>query len=410
MKIVETFKVQVLPNSEQVIQFRELQHRYIAACNRVSQWIFEHDFELTQRKVHDALYYDLRDEFKLLAQITQSVIRTVISRYKTVQTKMKSTPYTFRDKNTGARYSERRTIEWLQKPIAFNQPVAVLLRNRDYSVKKEQRYSIATLTGRETVPYIVSDSAYFNKFTDGSWAFGAAELIERHNKWYLHIAVSKEVVEFDKSSVQHVVGIDRGLRQLVTSYDEQGKTHFFTGQDVMKTRRKFKRLRQQLQSKNTKSSKKRSSNINQRENRWMSDVNHQISKALVDYYGSNTLFVLEDLTNVRFATEKHAKSRRYEAVSWAFYDLEQKLSYKATEASSLVIKVARQYTSQRCPKCGTINKESRLHVTHEYCCQNCNYRSNDDRVAAMNIQHLGTEYIAGVENPRFTKLKPTDNA
>ena len=32
----------------------------------------------------------------------------------------------------------------------------------------------------------------------------------------------------------------------------------------------------------------------------MSDVNHRMSKTLVEKYGKNTLFVLEDLTGVSF--------------------------------------------------------------------------------------------------------------
>ena len=41
-----------------------------------------------------------------------------------------------------------------------------------------------------------------------------------------------------------------------------------------------------------------------RENRWMQDVNHCVSKALVKENPPKTLFVLEDLTNVRTATER----------------------------------------------------------------------------------------------------------
>ncbi len=49
--------------------------------------------------------------------------------------------------------------------------------------------------------------------------------------------------------------------------------------------------------------KRKIKSIGSRENRWMNDINHSITKALVDKYGENTLFVLEDLTNVRNATE-----------------------------------------------------------------------------------------------------------
>ncbi|WP_143450559.1 zinc ribbon domain-containing protein, partial [Ligilactobacillus agilis] len=56
---------------------------------------------------------------------------------------------------------------------------------------------------------------------------------------------------------------------------------------------------------------------------------------------------------------------------------------------------------QRCPKCGTIKKSHRNHDLHEYYCTNCDYRSNDDRLGAMNIQLLGTQYISGQEQPKF---------
>ncbi|MCT0197785.1 transposase, partial [Lactobacillus helveticus] len=108
-------------------------------------------------------------------------------------------------------------------------------------------------------------------------------------------------------------------------------------------RRKYKRLRAQLQAKGTKSAKRRLKKIGQRENRWMSDVNHRLTKTLIDHYGSNTIYALEDLTDVRFATEKSPKDQRYEIVSWAFYQFEQFLTYKANLNSSAVAKVPAKY-------------------------------------------------------------------
>lgn len=128
-------------------------------------------------------------------------------------------------------------------------------------------------------------------------------------------------------------------------------------------------------------------------NRWMSDINHQVSKTLVDKYGTGTVFSIEDLTNVRFATENVSKHPRYEQVSWAFYQFEQFLTYKAELQGSTVVKVDAHYTSQRCPKCGSIDKLARNHGTHEYHCTHCKYTSNDDRIGAMNIQLLGTNWV-----------------
>ena len=206
--------------------------------------------------------------------------------------------------------------------------------------------------------------------------------------------------------MRYVIGVDIGTSGTKTVlFDEKGNAQFVNGKDILAKRRHFKKLRQSLQKKNTKSAKRRIRKIGQRENRWMTDVNHQLSKALVDYYGPNTLFVLEDLTDVRFATEKHHKDSRYEAVSWAFYQVEQHLAYKARMNQSEVLKVDAHYTSQRCPKCGTVYKENRLNREHAFCCKNCSYKSNDDRVAAMNIQQLGTEWISGTERPHYTKVE-----
>ncbi|MGN7529842.1 UNVERIFIED_CONTAM: transposase, partial [Aerococcus urinaeequi] len=86
----------------------------------------------------------------------------------------------------------------------------------------------------------------------------------------------------DETNIQRIVGIDRGLRQILTIADDTTHTTFYSGKSLMKKRRCFKKLRQSLQAKNTKSSRRRLRTIERRENRWMNDVNHQLSKTLVD--------------------------------------------------------------------------------------------------------------------------------
>ena len=77
----------------------------------------------------------------------------------------------------------------------------------------------------------------------------------------------------------------------------------------------------------------------------MRDINHQVSKALVKNNPKHTLFVLEDLSGIRNATERVKTKDRYVSVSWSFYDLEQKLIYKAKQNQSSVIKVDPRYTA-----------------------------------------------------------------
>ena len=380
------------------MKFSKTMEQYRLACNYVSEYLFNNNFPLNKNEVQKVIYNTIREKFNLKSQMTISCIRSVIARYKTVKTQMARRPYKYQDQNTGEWYREVRDLNWLHKPISFNRPQVDLQRNRDWSYLSSGQLSINTLDGRVKVDPICRG---FNQYLDGTWKFGLAKLLKSSGKWYLHISATKEVADFDKQTVKHVVGLDRGLRFLATSYDEQGKTAFFDGQAIMRKRAKYQKLRATLQAKGTKSAKRRLKKLSGRENRWISDVNHCLSKTLVQKYGANTLFVLENLNGVSFERTDLPKALRNQNKSWAFYQLEQFLTYKAHLHNSEVVEVSAKYTSQRCPKCGVIKKDNRNHEKHEYHCTNCGYCSNDDRIGAMNIQLLGTQYISGQEQPKF---------
>ena len=227
---------------------------YRQACNAVSQYMFNHSFEMAQAKLNRALYHQLRKDYGLKAQMAQSAIRNVVARYRTVKTQLAQKPYRY---NTGRQdqygndiwENESRTLDWLWYPISFKRPQLDLQRNRDWSLKDNHVMSINTVNGRIKAPFTCQG---FDQYLDGTWQFGMAKILHVGSKWYMHISATKELPDYLKEQSQHVVGIDRGLRFLATAYDEQGKTLFFQGQEVMRKRRKFKRLRQQLQSKGTK--------------------------------------------------------------------------------------------------------------------------------------------------------------
>ena len=178
----------------------------------------------------------------------------------------------------------------------------------------------------------------FEKYFDGSWSFGTGKIVSLLGKWYFHIPMTKTTDEgLTPDNVKHVVGLDRGLRFIVTGYDEGGNTTFISGKDVIVKRDCFQKVRNELQAKGTKSAKKALKRISGRENRWMSDVNHQISKTLVGRYGSGTLFAVEYLAGVSFSEEnlsKRTKEQRKDLRTWSFYQLEQFLTYKAEAVGS----------------------------------------------------------------------------
>lgn len=396
----------IFQNDEDISKMIASQEAFRQGCNFVSDYMFNNNFPMNTTTLVKLLYHDLRSKFGLKSQMVQSCVRTMIARYRSTQTQLRKQRVWdgYKKDNHGKLVKNYvpKDLDFLWKPIKFKRPQLDLVRNRDYSHKSDNTMSLNTIYGRVTVQTIFNG---FEKYFDGTWKFGTAKVLKSDNHWYLNIAVTKEI-EKPEFKPKHVVGIDRGLRQLLTIYDEQGQTTFVNGKQILQKRRHYKRLRQQLQSKNTKSAKRRLEAIGQRESRWMNDVNHCLSKTLVNRYGSGTIFTLEDLTNVTFDTvSRRAKKNRYEHHSWSFYDFEQKLIYKAVASGSQVISCDAHYTSQRCPKCGLIDVKNRNKTKHEFCCQACSYRTNDDRVGAMNIQILGTLYNSGNLKPAFEKLE-----
>ena len=371
-EITITAKIQIVPSNDDKLLLNSTMSAYTDACNYVSNYVFQ-THNLKQFALNKELYSDLRDKFGLKSQMAQSVLKTAIARYKTI----------LENQN-----------EWI-KP-SFKKPQYDLVWNRDYSLT-QNCFSINTLNGRVKLPYFVEG---MSKYLDHTiYKFGTAKLVNKHGKYFLHIPVTYDVNDSNISDICNVVGIDRGINFVVATYDSKHKSDFVSGKSIKQKRASYSKLRKELQMRQTPSSRRRIKAIGQRENRWMQDVNHQVSKALIDNNPKHTLFVLEDLSGIRNATEHVRTKDRYVSVSWSFYDLEQKLIYKAKQNQSTVIKVDPRYTSQCCPICGHIEKANRNKKIHLFSCKNCGYQSNDDRIGAMNLYRMGINYLADSQVP-----------
>ena len=367
-----TAKIQILVNTDSKVLLDKTMSVYSDACNYVSAYVFRtHD--LKQFSLNKALYSTLRKKFGLKSQMAQSVFKTVIARYKTILENQK---------------------EWF-KPN-FKKPQYDLVWNRDYSLI-QKCFSVNTLNGRVKLQYFAEGMSKY--FDHTRYKFGTAKLVNKHGKYFLHIPVTYDIEESNISDICNVVGIDRGINFIVATYDSKHKSGFVNGRTIKQKRAHYSKLRKELQMRQTASARRRMKAIGQRENRWMQDVNHQVSKALVKNNPKHTLFVLEDLSGVRNATERVRTKDRYVSVSWSFYDLEQKLIYKAKQNQSTVIKVDPRYTSQCCPYVGTLKKANRNKKMHLFTCKNCGYKSNDDRIGAMNLYRMGINYLEDSQVP-----------
>ena len=366
IELTVTAKLLIKPTEEQKTLLLEAGRAFSKACNYVSDIVFD-THNLNQISLQKQTYDALRTVYNMPSQMACNVVRHVIGNYRTILA---------------------NKSEWI-KPN-YNHTTYPLSWNRDYLLR-ENYFSVGTLKGRIKLGY---DNGGMEKYFDGSWTFGLANVVNKHNKWYLHISMSKEFEQLQDFDVVNVVGVDLGINFTATAYDSNGKTTFFSGKQIKQKRGHYKKTRQQLQKRQTPSARRRLKAIGQRENRWINDINHCISKTLIDNNPKGTAFILEDLSGIRNATEKVRIKDRYVSVSWAFYDLRQKLEYKACLNGDKVIIVDPKYTSQTCPKCGHTERANRKKRIHTFMCKNCAYTSNDDRIGAMNLYRKGIEYLA----------------
>ena len=337
MEMTITAKIQLKATKEQKKVLSETMIAYRNSCNYISEYIFRtHDYK--QFSVHKSNYYKIRNNFGIGSQMACSVVRTVLARYKSI-------------KSSGLNGIKPK----------FKLPQYDLVWNRDYSLNNNV-FSVNTLEGRIKIPYYSKGMEQY--FDRSKYTFGTAKIVNKKGKFFLHIPVSFDVPDCDESQIQNVVGVDSGINFIVTTYDSKGKTGFVSGRNIKHIRARYSDVRKLLQMRKTPSSRRRLRLIGSRENRWMQDVNHCISKALVLNHPKNSLFVLEDLSGIRNRTERIRRKFRYVSVSWSFYDLEQKIDYKAKKYGSKMINVNPAYTSQTCPKCGHTEKSNRDKSKH----------------------------------------------
>jgi putative transposase len=179
-----------------------------------------------------------------------------------------------------------------------------------------------------------------------------------------------------------VIGIDRGIKKIaVTSTNK-----FFGGGQIKRVVNRYRKLRKALQSKGTRSAKRHLRIIRKKENRFRKDVNHVVSRRIVDALEPGTTIVLEDLKGIRESSKSWRKEQRYWVNGWGFFQLDSFLTYKASFAGCFVDHVDPRYTSRKCSRCGHTEKGNRVKQSI-FKCQHCGFTLNADLNAARNISN-----------------------
>jgi hypothetical protein len=162
---------------------------------------------------------------------------------------------------------------------------------RTYRLMSLDRVSLNTLEGRVLCRLLLGARQH-GMLVDPAWDVGGADLVWRGGVYYLHVTQNRETPQ-ETEPDGGTLGVDLGIVNLAT--DSAGER--FTGKIIPIVRGRYYLRRQRLQKVGTKNAKRRLRQMRRRESRFQSDVNHCISKKIVQKAAvSCKAIALEDLS------------------------------------------------------------------------------------------------------------------
>ena len=382
-------RVKLLPSPEQAQALQAT----LRSCNeaadhasRIAQTTGARDKYALQR----AVYHELKARFGLSAQPTVRVLGKVADAYTTRQANLKAG-------NLGRKGSPRRArIE--STPIGFRPDAAQPFDDRCLSWQMDARtVSIWTVAGRMKNLDFTSSPDQLKLLAE--YRQGESDLLCQDGQWFL--AATCEVPEQEENpDPVGFVGVDLGIVEIATTSTGDR----FAGRHLNRYRRRQNRLRAKLQAKNTKSAKRVLKRLRRREARRARDVNHRISKSIVERAErTDHGIVLEYLKGIR-GRVRQAKRNRSALHSWSFAQLRDFIGYKARRVGVPVLIVDPAYTSQTCSECDHTSRGNRP-SRNRFACRQCGVMLHADVNASRNLAHRGQ--VAWNAGRRSTAPTPT---
>jgi IS605 OrfB family transposase len=237
---------------------------------------------------------------------------------------------------------------------------------------KGGKISISTVDGRKKYQVIPNPS-----YAD--WEAVSCVLKVTKDRCILHVQYEKGSPPVKEWTSSDVLGIDRGITNIIATSDNK----LVNSKHLRNVKGKYRHVRSELQSKGTRSASRRYRAISGKERRFVRDVNHCISKTLVE--SDHGVFALEDLKGIRKGRKN--KATRKKIGSWSFNQLQEFIEYKAEAVGKQAVYVDPKFTSQQCSHCGHTAKKNRQGSS--FLCTNCGFSLNADLNASRNIARLG---------------------
>jgi len=345
--MILTLKIKLLPTVEQFDLLKETLIESNKSRNFISSIAFSKKV-FNQFKLHKECYYTAREKFNLSAQIIVRNIASVNDSYKI-------------DKKKVRKFKPLSSISYDSRILTYNK-VSV---------------SIWAIGGRVNIPFVCHNEKYLPHIK------GETHLVFKKGKFYLAQAI--EVPTEKINEVSDFIGVDFGLTDIAVTSD--GKKH--SAEWLNNYRSKKIKVRSSIQCKGTRSSKRLLKRLSGREKTTATIINHTISKSIVSAAKDQSKGVsIEDLTGIRFNSQKRNKTFKTKLGRWNFSQLRAFITYKSELAGVKLVVIDPRFTSQTCSECKHIGK--RTNKVFQCVNTNCKVDKVDaDFNAAQNISLLG---------------------
>jgi putative transposase len=245
-----------------------------------------------------------------------------------------------------------------------------------------------------------------NKLMGGKYKQGAAQIIrDNKGKWHMTLSFSFEM-EKKELDINRIVGIDVGITNALTmqiwdnNLQEWDRLSWvkcvLDGKELIHYRQKIEARRIAL-LKNSKVAEENTgkaghgrtkrieatSHMSEKVKHFRDTLNHKYSKYVVDFAVKHNCgcIQIEDLSGFGEGISETLLK------NWSYFDLQQKIKYKADENGIEINFINPKYTSLRCSSCGSIDKENRDCKNNQakFECIVCGHNENADINASKNI-------------------------
>ena len=295
-------------NAQSLIDLMVLQRDVF---NFISEKHFGSDNNIV--KLHSKVYNKTRKKFRIPSKYIVNSEKECLSNYR----------------------SAKSNKHKLEKPIE-KKNLSIQL-DRDIFTYQKDVFRVTTLEGRKTFELEIYPliGKMFSKYK-----FSPPKLYVRQGEVYAGFTFDiPEILPQNELAC----GVDLGLRRIATT--SEGK--IFQDKPYLANKRKVRYKKRQLQSKGTKSAKRKLKTIRRTESRQTRDFVHRLSKAIIKSTKADHI-IIEDLSKIKDKKKRGiSKYQKINRLSQApFFMIRQFLTYKAPLYGKVVKTVCPSFTSQ----------------------------------------------------------------